>query len=257
MFQCSIALTNRFTILWRVMQAWCQADGTNIEDFWQIVLWLNCDVHFIGSIRSGVDKLSWPADFPAMARNPSPAEKSRQVPNRSRRPLKIHVYLPSGGGETVTVLRCGTVIELKMAAQQSLGQRFLRLAAPDGHLLDPADSIRLSGFQNGDTLSAVALQPKIAATGRAFVLWIAGGDKIVTWGHPDCGGNISSGVFSRFVAPALLSLQFWQMEPWWHGAIHGMVVTAPESKIIWEMLSRFVPHTRHTMLVLQFWKMEP
>ena len=72
-----------------------------------------------------------------------------------------------------------------------MGQGFLRLAAPgspDGCLLD-AD--RLSGLQNGDSLAAIALQPKIAATCRAFALWVVGGDTIVTWGHPDYGGNSS------------------------------------------------------------------
>jgi hypothetical protein len=93
-----------------------------------------------------------------------------------------------------------------------LGQRFLRLAAPDGCLLD-AD--RLSGLQNGDSLAAIALQPKIAAT-CAFALWVVGGDKIVG-AIPTmvvtAPKSMSSGVFSRFVAQRLLLLQFWQMEP--------------------------------------------
>eukprot|EP00435_Cladocopium_sp_Y103_P039094 s1800_g10.t1 len=126
--------------------------------------------------------------FPAMASN------NRQIRNRKpqrswQRRLKIDVSLPSGRGETVSVLESATVVDLKIAAQQSLGQRFLRLASPDGHALDPAD--RLYGLQNGDSLAAIALQPKIAATCRAFALWVVGGDKIVTWGHPDHGGDSS------------------------------------------------------------------
>eukprot|EP00435_Cladocopium_sp_Y103_P031275 s1696_g7.t2 len=69
------------------------------------------------------------------------------------------------------------------------GYKPLALIAPGGHILDPAD--RLYGLQNEDSLTAVALQPKIAATCRAFALWVVGGDKIVTWGHPDYGGNSS------------------------------------------------------------------
>ena len=83
MFQCSIV----FTIL--------DSMQPNMEDFWHIVLWFNCDVRFTGPTRNGVDKLSWPADFPAMASNPPPSEKWRQVPNRWRRILKIHMVKPS------------------------------------------------------------------------------------------------------------------------------------------------------------------
>ena len=45
--------------------------------------------------------------------------------------IKLQVSLPSGRCVTVSVLESGTVADLKIAAQQSLGQPFLRLAAPD------------------------------------------------------------------------------------------------------------------------------
>ena len=105
--------------------------------------------------------------------------------------MKFDVSLPSGRRETVKVSQFGTVADLKTAAQESLGRRFLRLAAPDGHLLDPADSLRLSGFQDGDHLTAVAQPPKIAATWFAFALWCVGADKVVTWGNPAYGGDSS------------------------------------------------------------------
>eukprot|EP00435_Cladocopium_sp_Y103_P010854 s3534_g2.t2 len=110
------------------------------------------------------------------------------TPNRWS-PLQIHVSLPSGRGETISVSRNGKVVDLKMVVQQSLGTRFLRLAAPDGHLLDPRDSLRLYHLKNGDSLAAVAQQPKLAATSGAFALWCVGGDRIVTWGNSDCGGD--------------------------------------------------------------------
>ena len=103
------------------------------------------------------------------------------------------------GCETVVVSQAGTVSDLKIAAQQALGQRFLRLAAPDGrvlHLTEP-----LSGFRHGDSLTAIAQQPQIASTFNAFVFWCVGGDRIitwsnpdwtvVTWGHPNYGGDSS------------------------------------------------------------------
>ena len=105
--------------------------------------------------------------------------------------IKLEVSLPSGRCETVAVSQSGTIADLKIAAQQSFGQSFLRLVAPDGRLLDPTDSIWLSGLQDGDSLTALAQQPKIAATWSAFALWCVGGDRIVTWGHPDFGGDSS------------------------------------------------------------------
>ena len=90
------------------------------------------------------------------------------------------------GCETVVVSQAGTVSDLKIAAQQALGQRFLRLAAPDGrvlHLTEP-----LSGFRHGDSLTAIAQQPKVAATKRAFAVWCDGCDRIVTWGESADGG---------------------------------------------------------------------
>ena len=105
--------------------------------------------------------------------------------------IELQVFLPSGRCETVAISQSGTVADLKIAAQQSFGQRFLRLATADGCLLDPTESLRLSGLQNGVSLAAVAQQPKIAATRHAFALWCVGGDRIVTWGHPRHGGDSS------------------------------------------------------------------
>ena len=105
--------------------------------------------------------------------------------------IKLQVSLPSGRCATVSVLESGTVADLKIAAQQSLGQRFLRLAAPDGCLLDPTKSLDLSALKDEDSLAAVAQQPKIAATRYAFALWCRGSDRVVTWGHADQGGDSS------------------------------------------------------------------
>ena len=128
--------------------------------------------------------------------------------------IELKVSLPSGRRETVAVPKSGTIADLKIAAQQSFRQPFLRLAAPDGCLLDPTES--LCGFQDGDSFTAVAQQPKIAATRVAFALWCAGGNRIITWGHPNYGDSltaleseIGSGMCSRSVAQHELLLPFW------------------------------------------------
>ena len=165
-------------------------------------LWTCLEAHNCGAFRGfpvdfgfRFDRLTEMAfvadkDVAAMAMNASPGqEKSAEVP--SDWPLlKIHVALPSGRGETVSVSASGEVVDLKIAAEQSLGHPFLKLAAPDGRLLDPAGSLRLSGLQVGDSLTAVA-QRKMSATRDAFALWCVGGNRIITWGDPQYGGNCS------------------------------------------------------------------
>jgi hypothetical protein len=64
--------------------------------------------------------------------------------------LTVDVSLLSGRCETVSVLQHCTIGDLKIAAQESFGQRFLRLAAPDRCLLDPTEALQLSGLQDGD-----------------------------------------------------------------------------------------------------------
>eukprot|EP00435_Cladocopium_sp_Y103_P055536 s2427_g18.t1 len=75
--------------------------------------------------------------------------------------------LPSGRCKTVSVLESCTIAELKIAAQRALRQPFLRLAAPDGRLLDLASSLQLGGLSDRDSFTAVVQQPKIAATSGA------------------------------------------------------------------------------------------
>jgi hypothetical protein len=158
---------------------------------------------------------------------------SDEVADRS---IKLEVSLPSGRCETVVVSQVGTVADLKLAAQRSFGQGFLRLIARDGRLLDPTYPLPLSGLQDGDSLIAVASRPKIAATKSAFALWCLGGDRVVTWAihtmvvtAPE--SIIDCRMFKRFVEQAMLLLPFWQMEVWSPGVKQAVVVTAPKSGI--------------------------
>ena len=47
------------------------------------------------------------------------------------------------------------IYHLRDVAQKSLGQGFLRLIAPGGHMLDPLQSLEDAGLQDGDTQSEV------------------------------------------------------------------------------------------------------
>ena len=79
-----------------------------------------------------------------------------------------------------------------MLTQKSFEQQFLRLVTAEGHpLTDLTASLESLGIQDGDTLTALALQIKLAATGSAFALWCCGGSTLVTWGDRDSGGDSS------------------------------------------------------------------
>jgi hypothetical protein len=102
--------------------------------------------------------------------------------------LPSQVSLPSGRCEDVWVASSGTVCDLKVAAQEALGQPFLTLTA-DGCLLNPWEPLQAAGLEDGECIAAVAQQPKVAATKSAFAVWCVGGYQVLTWGDPDTGGD--------------------------------------------------------------------
>ena len=61
--------------------------------------------------------------------------------------------------------------------------------AADHHALDPTVSLQAAGLEDGDHLTAVVLEAKLAATGRTFALFCSGGDRVVTWGLEVGGGS--------------------------------------------------------------------
>ena len=175
-------------------------------------------------IDVGPQKLRASTFFSAME-----SRLNEQVP-----PIKFHVSLPSGRGETVAVSHSGTIADLKIAARQSLWQPFLRLAAPDRRHLDPANSLRLSELQERDhCCCCTAAKDSNNRRIVYFVVWwkwwgapgsagdsprvqdqfskvqqirgtyagfaaIVGDGSVVTWGAPDHGGD-SSRVQDQFL----------------------------------------------------------
>eukprot|EP00438_Fugacium_kawagutii_P026135 Skav233832 [mRNA] locus=scaffold2623:51345:53682:- [translate_table: standard] len=104
--------------------------------------------------------------------------------------LNLRASLPSGRSEIVKVSPSDTVEQLRKAVQKSLGRPFVRLAAPNGRLLDdPTESLERVGLQDGDEITAVAQQPKVATTSRAFALWYEAGSRVICWGNPASGAN--------------------------------------------------------------------
>eukprot|EP00435_Cladocopium_sp_Y103_P053353 s1750_g17.t1 len=66
-----------------------------------------------------------------------------------------------------------------------------QLVAADHHALDPRVSVQAAGLEDGDYLTAIVLEARLAATRAAFALFCSGGDRVVTWGTSDNGGDSS------------------------------------------------------------------
>ena len=105
--------------------------------------------------------------------------------------LQVTVALPSGCSEKFSIAQSSKVGDLRVLAQKSFQRGFLRLVAADHHALDPQVSLQAAGLEDGDHLTAIAVEAKLAATDAAFALFCSGGDRVVTWGKQDYGGDNS------------------------------------------------------------------
>eukprot|EP00434_Breviolum_minutum_P031190 symbB.v1.2.027583.t1/scaffold2769.1/size71079/1 len=107
--------------------------------------------------------------------------------------LKINVVLPSGHAELLTLLPSSTLQELKTAAQQAFGKMHLRLiTAKNRVLVNFEQTLEEAEMEDGECLTALVLQPQLAATDGAFALWCHGDSTIATWGSANCGGDSSA-----------------------------------------------------------------
>ena len=63
-----------------------------------------------------------------------------------------------------------------------------------------------AGLVDGDLLTAIAGQVRMASSASAFALWCSGGDKVITW------GNLMCGILDRSWIQSL-----WEID--WHGGM--------------------------------------
>ncbi|CAJ1363852.1 unnamed protein product, partial [Effrenium voratum] len=99
----------------------------------------------------------------------------------------VEVCLPSGRACTVTLAPESRGSELKIAAQQHFQLSFLRLVVR-GRQLDLGSTLSQAGLKDQDTVDAIVQRATLAATDRAFALYVAGGS-VVTWGVAGSGGD--------------------------------------------------------------------
>ena len=68
----------------------------------------------------------------------------------------------------------------------------MKLINTEGHALaDPTEGLHSAGLRDGGHITAIAIQRQVAASRAAFAFWCCGGDKVITWGDPECGGDSS------------------------------------------------------------------
>ena len=97
--------------------------------------------------------------------------------------LKINVALLDGHAELLTLLPSSSLQELKTAARQAFGKMHLTLITAKNRVsVNFEQTLEEAEIEDGECLTALVLQPQLAATEGAFALWCHGDRTIVTWG---------------------------------------------------------------------------
>ena len=114
-----------------------------------------------------------------------------EIPPMGTRMCKVNVALPSGRSEEFSIPQSSKVRDLRVQAQKSFQLGFLRLVTADHRVVDPTLSLQAAGLEDGDRLTAIAVEAKVSATAFSFALFCCQGDRVVTWGSPHRGGDSS------------------------------------------------------------------
>ena len=107
--------------------------------------------------------------------------------------MQVTVTLTSGHSQILSISRSSQVGDLKTLAQKSFGQFFSTLVTAEARILsNVTQTVKAAGLQDGDQLTAIVGEIKLASTDNAVAAWCFGSDRVVTWGHPDFGGDSSA-----------------------------------------------------------------
>ena len=116
-----------------------------------------------------------------------------EIEGRLSSMLKINVALPNGHAELLTLPPSSTVQDVRGNAQRAFGKKYLKLiTAKNRVLVNFEQTLEEAEIEDGECLTALILQPQLAATNTAFALWCHGESTIVTWGDPKHGGDSSA-----------------------------------------------------------------
>ena len=107
--------------------------------------------------------------------------------------FQVQVTLLNGNPELLTLLPSSTVQDVWTKAKQAFGKKYLKLINAKNRVLDNLEqTIEEAEIEDGECLTALVLQPQLAATEGAFALWCHGDSTVVTWGRANCGGDSSA-----------------------------------------------------------------
>ena len=107
--------------------------------------------------------------------------------------IRINVALLNGNPELLTLPPSSTVQDVRTKAERAFGKKYLKLVtAKNRVLVDPNTTLEEAEIQDEECLTALVLQPQLAATNRAFALWCHGDSAMVTWGSASSGGDSSA-----------------------------------------------------------------
>ena len=91
--------------------------------------------------------------------------------------LQVNVALPNGHAELLSLPPSSTVQDLKTTAQQAFGRKCLRLITAKNRVLaDPDKTLEEAEIEDGECLTALVLQPQLAATRKRLCLVVLHGD---------------------------------------------------------------------------------
>ncbi|CAK9112033.1 unnamed protein product [Durusdinium trenchii] len=92
----------------------------------------------------------------------------------------ISVCLPSGRAAELALERSQTLKEVKVKAQEVLGQKFLQLITEEGTFMDLRQNLDEAGLYHGASVQACVMTPLLHCTRSSFGLQV--GHRLVTWG---------------------------------------------------------------------------
>ena len=88
--------------------------------------------------------------------------------------LSVNVALPNGHAELLTVQPSSTVHNVRTKAQRAFGKKYLRLITAKNRVLDdPNKTVEEAEIEDGECLTALVLQPQLAATSTALCLVVS------------------------------------------------------------------------------------
>ena len=112
---------------------------------------------------------------------------------RTSRMLQVKVTLLNGNPELLALPLTSTVQDVRTKAKQVFGKKYLKLITAKNRVLaDFEQTLEEAEIEDRECLTALVLQPQLAATRHAFALWCHGDSTIATWGNAAFGADSSA-----------------------------------------------------------------